>query len=145
MPALSLSDDGDQIAVAYFVQQADGKIRVDVASGQRPDRSEGSIRFRTQHLSDSSFDLPPSMNPRPLPAVPTAVPPIPANPFNTTNYDRTVQPCYALGEYLAITGAGEVQIAAWGDTRNAWTPPARSFVPGVHSQPDVFFQQLTAD
>jgi len=60
------------------------------------------------------------MNPRP----------ITGNAFNTTNYDRTVQPCYALGEYLAIAGAGENQIAAWGDTRNGWTPHLHA----IHTQ-----------
>ena len=132
MPALSMSDDGDQVAVAYFVQQADGRMRVDVASGQR---SGASISFSTGHVSDSSFDLPPSMNPRP----------VAGNAFNTTNYDRTVQPCYALGEYLGIVGVGGNRIAAWGDTRNSWTPPPSSFVPGAHSQPDVFFQRFTSD
>jgi hypothetical protein len=49
--------------------------------------------------------------------------------------------CYAIGEYLAITGAGDKANVAWGDMRNSWTSPAGSPAAGTHSQPDVFLQK----
>ncbi len=113
--------------VAYYVQQSDAKLRVDVAQS-----NGSSSNFRTRHLSSASFDLIPSNNPINLGD---------GRPFRTTNYDRTVQPCYAIGEYLGIIQDDDV-LAAWGDLRNPWTSPAGSPVAGVHSQPDVFFEKL---
>lgn len=129
-PAILTDEDGRNVQVAYYVQQGNGKLRVDAASG----RVEGrAVRFRgTEHVSSAAFDLPPTNNPFP----------IAANPFFTTNYDRTVRACYAIGEYLGITGSDDDTMVAWGDLRNSWTSPAGSPAVGTHSQPDVFFQKL---
>jgi hypothetical protein len=131
LPAISVDKDGERVSVAYYVQQADERIRVDLTTGKI---GIGGRRFRATspaRLSGVAFDLIPSNNPSP-------------NPFNallTTNYDRTVSPCYDLGEYLAITQGEEGVLAAWGDNRNTWTSPAGSPAVGPHAQPDVFFQQ----
>jgi hypothetical protein len=124
-PALSLNDGGEQITVAYFVQQADEKIRVDMARAT----SAGVNLAEVQQLSSVAFDLTPSNNPLP----------IAGNPFFTTNFDRTIRPCYDLGEYMSTTRSRGLVLAAWGDNRNSWTSPAGSPAAGTHSQPDVFF------
>lgn len=133
-PAVSVGEEGENVSIAYYIQQADGRIRVDLASGQIED---GKVRFGrpAQALSSVAFDMVPSNNPFP----------IPGNPFFTTNYDRTLRACYDLGEYLSITEKDEGPLAAWGDNRNLWTSPAGSPAAGTHTQPDVFFQRRDED
>jgi hypothetical protein len=131
LPAISVDKDGERVSVAYYVQQADGRIRVDLTTGKI---GRGGRRFRATspaRLSGVAFDLIPSNNPSPNAF----------SAFLTTNYDRAVSPCYNLGEYLAITQEEEGVLAAWGDNRNTWTSPAGSPAVGPHAQPDVFFQQ----
>ena len=131
LPALSVDADGERVSVAYYVQQADGRIRVDLTTGKI---GRGGRHFRAKspaRLSSVAFDLVPSNNPSP----------IAFNAFLTTNYDRTVPPCYNLGEYLATTQQERSVLAAWGDNRNTWTSPSGSPAVGPHAQPDVFFQQ----
>ena len=82
---------------------------------------------RTRNLSPA-FDLIPSMNP-----ITTA-----ANPNNTTNYDRTIRPCYDIGGYMASTHGNGATLFTWGDNRNTWTSPPASPAAGTHTQPDVF-------
>jgi len=132
LPSVSVDKNGDNVSVAYYVQQADGQIRVDLTRGEIEDKGR---RFRAEppaRVSSVSFDLTPSNNP--LPAQ--------FDPFFTTNYDRTLAPCYNLGEYLGITQSDEGVFAAWGDNRNTWTSPSGSSAPGTHAQPDVFFQLM---
>jgi hypothetical protein len=132
LPSLSMDKDGDDVSVAYYVQQADGRVRVDVTRGEI--EHEGR-RFRAKppaRVSRVSFDLVPSNNPFPGEF----------DPFFTTNYDRTVAACYNLGEYLGITQADEGVFAAWGDNRNMWRAPSGSPAPGTHSQTDIFFQRI---
>ncbi len=130
LPALAVADDGGSFSVAYYVQQADGKIRVDLTKGSVADKSV--VANSAVGVSGVSFDLIPSNNPFPLTD----------NPFFTTNYDRTIRACYNLGEYLSITRQRGNDLLAWGDNRNSWTSPAGSPAEGVHSQPDVFFTEL---
>src|SRR6266550_73227 len=116
LPALAVDTDGERVSVAYYVQQADGRIRVDLTTGKI---GRGGRHFRAKspaRLSSVAFDLVPSNNPSP----------IAFNAFLTTNYDRTVPPCYNLGEYLATTQQERSVLAAWGDNRNTWTSPSGS-------------------
>ena len=126
-PAVTMDDAGN-ITVAYYVQQANGDLRVDSATGTL---GAGNVNFKRQQVSNTTFGLAPSMFP-----IPSAT-----NPFRTTNYDRIIQPCYSLGEYMSITGGDDVR-ASWGDSRNPWTSPAGSPAAGTHPQADVFFANL---
>jgi hypothetical protein len=84
---------------------------------------------------EDAADLIPSDNP--LPAAQFG-------PNRATNYDRTIDPCYDLGEYMAAIPSSQMQtFFAWGDNRNSWTSPATSIAPGTHSQPDVFAARVT--
>jgi hypothetical protein len=125
-PNLSMSDDGSAGHVAYYVQQANGQLRVDGASL----RFGPGIRLAgTTGLSTRSFDLTPSNVPR--------------SATLTTNYDRTIVSCYDIGEYLSVKGDDDGNtLAAWGDNRNTWTSPPGSPAAGTHQQPDVFFGLL---
>ena len=129
-PSISVDPEGQQVTVGYYAQLASGQIQFDATTAQ-VSSSNGRISVSdraSEHLGPA-FDLIPSNNP--LPAVPFGA-------HRATNYDRTIQACYDLGEY---TTAGRVQgetIFGWGDNRNSWTGPAASIAPGVHSQPDVF-------
>ncbi len=70
------------------------------------------------------------------------------NPYNTTNYDRDIAQCYALGEYLGVRIANEQTYAVWGDTRRLIHQPVSSLDPisgQVHPQEDVFFQLSNPD
>jgi hypothetical protein len=126
-PFLSMSGNGGKLTVSYYVQQADGRLRTDVATLQSED---GELRVeKTAPLSTTAFDLTPSNVVRTATA--------------TTNYDRTVVSCYDIGEYQTLTGSSGEDgdggvIAAWGDNRRTWTSPAGSPAAGTHSQPDVF-------
>ena len=130
-PAVTLTEeDGGQLLIGYYVQQADSKLRTDVATTVAT--GKGLKLVKTGHLSSTSFDLTPSNNPFP----------IVGNPFFTTNYDRAIRACYDIGEYMSLTrGGDEGGIAAWGDNRNTWIGPPDSIQPGPHAQPDVFVTQ----
>ena len=90
-------------------------------------------------LSSTAFDLPPTNTPFPIPGF----------PHFTTNYDRTVAPCYDIGEYQSIGVSARVEgddarpiVAAWGDNRRPWTSPSNSSAPGTHAGTDVFSSRL---
>jgi len=121
------------VHVTYYTQHANGTIDVDMANSH-----DGGASFptsRTVRVSSTSSNLPPTNIP-----IPSA-----SNPFATTNYDRTIQQCYALGEYQSVVTANGSVYAAWGDNRNTITEPAGSPIAGqTHSQEDVFFQQVKA-
>jgi hypothetical protein len=125
-PAVSLSQNGHDLDVSFYVQQADQLLRTDVAGFQIT--GDGRVRAQgIRGLSTTAFALSPSNVVR----TPTA----------TTNFDRTVVSCYDIGEYQTLARSrdqGEAVTAAWGDNRNSWTAPPGSAAPGTHSQPDVF-------
>jgi hypothetical protein len=133
-PALSLSENARHLVVSYYVQQADSRLRTDVATL--------GVDGRRLHVEDSgplsstAFDLTPSNVVR----TPTA----------TTNFDRTVVACYDIGEYQTLARSrgeddAEGVIAAWGDNRRTWTSPSTSPAAGTHSQPDVFSAHVGED
>lgn len=125
-PSISMNREGSEGHVAFYVQQANGQLRVDAASL----RFGAGVRFSSvARLSTRSFDLTPSNVVR----TPTA----------TTNYDRAIVACYDIGEYLSVSGDDDGNtLAAWGDNRNTWTSPPTSPAAGTHAQPDVFFGLL---
>ena len=134
-PAVAVSRDGGQVTVAYYAQGANTKLRTELKTAQV---GAGGVSFGdgTTHLS-TWFDLIPSN-------IPVAQGPgIPAH--FTTNYDRTIRPCYDIGEYMAATNLGDGVIAAWGDNRNPWTSPPDSPAAGTHPQPDVFAKTANSD
>jgi hypothetical protein len=123
--------------VSYYVQQIDERLRTDLARI----RVEGNhLRLeRTERLSSTAFNLTPSNNPFPLTG----------DPFFTTNYDRTINACYDIGEYQSISAPAHGDdgpiVAAWGDNRRTWISPSDSPAPGPHAQPDVFSQRIGDD
>ena len=127
-PAVAISQNGQQAFVTYYAQQADGRLRTDIAT-LRVGHDHVNLD-ETTGLSTVAFDLTPSNIPHP----------VAGNPFETTNFDRTVAHCYDIGEYMSVADPrGDKQpIAAWGDNRNTWTGPAGSAAPYTHAQPDVF-------
>ena len=131
-PSVSSDEDGENVQVAYYVQQADERMRTDLLRGEVHRR--GFEVEDVRELSHGAFDLIPSNNP-----LPTA-----AAPFRTTNYDRLIQPCYNIGEYMSVapTSKSSTQ-SSWGDNRKLWKSPPGSPLFGTpfetHSQPDVFF------
>ena len=131
-PAVTLSQNGNRLNVAYYTQQGDSKVRTDVAT-LHVDGTALRLEGRGS-LSAVSFDLTPSNNPFP----------VAGNPSFTTNYDRTVRACYDLGEYMSVTSGndGKSVVAAWGDNRNTWIGPPDSVFPGLHAQADVFFSTI---
>jgi hypothetical protein len=65
----------------------------------------------------------------------------------TTNYDRAIRPCYALGEYQSVESANGRLHVAWGDMRNTVQQPVNPLDPIsglLHQQTDVFYQQVKA-
>jgi hypothetical protein len=129
-PTLSLGQNGNTIYVAYYVQQSDTKLRTDVATLHIDGNHVGQLS--TQPLSTTSFDLTPSNIPFPK-----------ATSITTTHYDRTIVPCYDIGEYMSILSTDLGPLAAWGDNRRSWTSPATSPAAGTHAQSDVFFRNIS--
>jgi len=133
-PFVALSNGSNKFTVSYYVQQSDGRLRTDVARAQL---DGGRLRLKsTSALSSTSFDLTPSNVVR----TPTA----------NTNFDRTINTCYDIGEYqtLARSRPGDDDddlIAAWGDNRRTWTSPPDSPAAGTHAQPDVFTSKVDDD
>jgi hypothetical protein len=116
------------VRIGYYTQLANGELRVDSVSAVLPPDSDTlrAIQFRSL---GPSFALIPSNNPLPSP-------PFPAH--TTTNYDRTIRPCYDIGEYMSGANVAGGTVFAFGDNRNSWTSPSASPAAGTHSQPDVF-------
>ena len=134
-PAIVAGSSGRQVTIGYYVQQSDGRLRVDSRSGQVEADSERA-QFEQGQLTNLSpaFDLTPSNNP--LPAF---------GPNFTTNYDRTIVPCYNIGEYMSGAKVASRPVFVWGDDRNSWTSPPASPAAGTHSQPDVFSGRARID
>jgi hypothetical protein len=129
LPSLTLGEN-EGLSVSYYTQHANGTVDLDVSSSNQGDGS-----WATRRVTSTSFTLPPTNVP-----IPTA-----AQPYQTTNYDRQIAQCYALGEYQSITSDGQQSYVAWGDMRNKITEPVNPLGPisgQTHSQEDVFFSQL---
>ncbi len=131
LPALALDADPNDVHITYYTQHADGTVDLDMANSH--DRGATFPANRTVRVSGTASTLPPTNNRL------TAT--------TTTNYDRTIVACYALGEYQAVTTANGSVYTVWGDTRNVVTHPVNVLDPlsGVtHPQTDVFFQKVKA-
>ena len=134
-PSLTIDDDPQSVHIAFYTQHADGTIDVDMANSH--DRGNSFAANRTVRITPSSMVLPPTNIP-----IPTA-----SNPFRTTNYDRNIVPCYALGEYLSARAANGQVYVEFGDTRNNITEPVDPLDPlsgQTHTQEDSFFQIVKA-
>jgi hypothetical protein len=135
LPALALDRD-QNLSISYYTQHDDGTVDLDVSVSH-----DGGQAFPAEHtvrVTSTPSTLPPTNIP-----VPTA-----ANPYATTNYDRQITQCYALGEYQSVTSAGDHSYVAWGDMRNKITEPVNALDPisgETHTQEDVFFQQLESE
>jgi hypothetical protein len=131
-PSLALGQNGNRVWVGYYVQQANEQLRTDLATLHINGRS---LRLdQTTGLSNTAFDFTPNN--------------ITRTPTTTTNFDRTIRPCYDIGEYMSVAARVRGQsstdgvVAAWGDNRNTWTGPPGSAAPYTHAQPDVFFGRV---
>ena len=138
-PSLSISGDGEdegggnQVHISYYTQHADGSL--DLVMSTSDDGGQSFRADRTVEISSTPFALPPTNIP-----IPNA-----SNPFAVTNYDRTIQPCYAIGEYQSVKATNGSIFVLWGDTRNTLTEPVNKLDPisgQTHPQEDVFFQLL---
>ena len=134
-PAISVDSEGEHVTVGYYSQLASGQLRVDAATGVITGGPTAKLRGVRSGSIGPAFDLIPSNTP---------VPALGAN--FTTNYDRTIRPCYNIGEYMtAARSSDDRTVLAWGDNRNSWTSPAGSPAAGTHSQPDVFSARANTD
>lgn len=135
LPSLAIDADPNDVHVSYYTQHANGTVDLDVANSH--DRGNTFPSGRSVRVTSTSFTLPPSNIPIPAPGL----------PFRTTNYDRLIVPCYALGEYQGITYANGTVYLGWGDARNTITQPTHPLDPisgQTHSEMDVLFQVLKA-
>jgi hypothetical protein len=133
LPSLTLDNDPQSVHVTYYTQHADGGVDLDMANSH--DRGNSFPANRGVRVTGVTSPLPPS----------NVL--LTTTPFNTTNYDRSIRPCYALGEYQSIESANGRLHVAWGDTRNQVSEPVNALDPlsGVtHQQTDVFYQQVKA-
>jgi hypothetical protein len=129
--SLTIGADPTDVHVAYYTQHADETVDVDLASSH--DRGETFPAGRAVRLTSTNFVLPPT------------VVRLTASPTPTTNYDRTVQPGYALGEYLSIRSFNGAVHALWGDARHTVQHPVNALDPlsgMTHSQEDVQYQKV---
>ncbi len=134
-PSLSIGYGLQSVHVSYYTQHADNTLDLDMANSL--DRGASFQANRTVRVSSMPFALPPTNIP-----IPTA-----SNPFGTTNYDRNIAQCYALGEYQSNRSANGNVYVLWGDTRNTIMQPVNPLDPisGLkHPQEDVFFQIVKA-
>lgn len=135
LPALAIDEDSNDVHVLYFTQHADESVDVDLANSH--DRGGTFPADRTIHVTSGPFALPPSNVP-----LPSA-----AQPFATTNYDRQIATCYALGEYLSVSSANGTVHTLFGAGHNSITQPVNPLDPlsgKAHSQMDVFYQKVKA-
>jgi hypothetical protein len=132
-PSLTLGDEGDSVHISFYTQHNDGSLDLDMSTLKGDD---DAFRVdRTVEISSTPFALPPTNIPLPTKT----------NPFATTNYDRNIAQCYALGEYQSVKSADERVYVLWGDTRRTIKEPVNSLDPlsGVtHPREDVFFQAV---
>jgi hypothetical protein len=130
-PSLSVSPEDGAVHITYYTQHPDSSLDLVMSTSDRD--ADSFPGGRTIEVSRTPFALPPTNVP-----IPNA-----SNPFATTNYDRNIAQCYALGEYQSVKDAHDGTYALWGDTRNTVTEPVniRDPLSGLtHPQEDVFFQ-----
>src|SRR5205085_6953120 len=131
LPSLALDSDAQSVHISYYTQHADGTVDLDMANSH--DRGNTFPASRTVRVTGVASPLPPTN--------------VTLNASTTTNYDRSIRPCYALGEYQSVDSANGRLHAAWGDTRNTVQQPVNSLDPIsglLHQQTDVFYQQVKA-
>ena len=136
-PAIAISKPDDAEAglvhISYYTQHTDETVDLDQANSK--DSGNSFPPERTVRVTSASSNL-----------APTNIPlPTKANPFATTNYDRTVRACYNLGEYNGVFRKGGTVFAVWGDGRNMVTHPVNALDPlsgQTHPQQDVLIQKL---
>jgi hypothetical protein len=134
-PSLSIDNNPQSVHISYYTQHSDGSLDLDMANSH--DRGDSFPADRTVRVTSTPGALPPTNIP-----IPSA-----SQPFATTNYDRNIAQCYALGEYQSVTAANGRVYVSWGDTRNTITEPTNRLDPisgQTHPQEDVFFQIVKA-
>src|SRR5262249_46891968 len=132
LPSLTIDADPQSVHVTYYTQHAGGGIDVDMADSHHPGNTFPANRTvrvtpatRTVRVSSVTTALPPTN---------TVV-----SGNNTTNYDRSIRPCYALGEYQSVESATGRLHVAWGDMRNTVQQPVNPLDPIsglLHQQTD---------
>lgn len=135
LPALAIDEDSNDVHVLYYTQHADESVDVDLANSH--DRGDTFAADRTIHVTSAPFVLPPSNVP-----LPSA-----SQPFATTNFDRQIATCYALGEYLSVASANGTVHTLFGAGHNTITQPVNPLDPlsGIaHSKMDAFYQKVKA-
>jgi hypothetical protein len=131
LPSLSLDAGGVGVHVAFYTQHADGTVDVDMANSLN--RGTSFPYNRSIRVTSTPFALAPSN--------------IQLTANTSTNYDRSIQPCYVVGEYLNVKSANGALHLLWGDGRNSVTEPVNSLDPlsgRTHAQTDVFYQKVQA-
>ena len=134
-PSLTLGEEDETVLITYYTQHSDGSLDLDLSTLRRDDDHVFRVR-KTVEVSSTPFALPPTNIP-----IPSA-----SQPFATTNYDRNIAQCYALGEYQSVRAANGKVNVLWGDTRHTITEPVDDLDPisGVtHPKEDVFFELIT--
>jgi hypothetical protein len=134
LPALAIDNDPNSVHISYYTQHADNSVDLDLANSHDSGVSFPSDRML--RVTTTSMNLPP-----------TNIPLSNAPAFASTNYDRQIAQCYALGEYQSVISANGSVYVGWGDTRNTITEPVNSLNPisgQTHPQEDVFFQKVKA-
>jgi BNR repeat-like domain len=135
LPALAIDEDPNGVHVLYFAQHADESVDVDLANSH--DRGQTFPDDRTVHATSAPFVLPPSNIPNPSAA----------QPFSTTNYDRQIAQCYALGEYPSVASANGTVHTLFGSAHNTITEPVNALDPlsgQKHTKMDVLYQKVKA-
>ena len=135
LPALAIDEDPNSVRVLYFSQHSDESVDVDLANSH--DRGVTFPANRATHVTSVPFILPPSNVP-----IPSAL-----QPYSTTNYDRQIAQCYALGEYLSVASANGTVHTLFGSGHNTMTQPVNPLDPlsgQEHTQMDVFYQKVKA-
>lgn len=131
LPSLAIDKDPNDVHIIYYTQHVDGSFDVDLANSH--DRGQTFPADRTARLTGNPFPLGPTN--------------IPLSFTNSTSWDRSMNPCFCLGEYLGVTTANGNVFTAWGDGRNTVTHPINPWDPlsgQTHAQTDVFFQKVKA-
>jgi hypothetical protein len=134
LPSLAIDSDPNDVHISYYTQHLDNTVDLDLANSH--DRGVSFPAERMLRVTSTPMSLPP-----------TNIPLTNAPAYAATNYDRQIQPCYALGEYQSVTTANGSVYVGWGDTRNLITEPINSLNPisgQTHPQEDVFFQKVKA-
>ncbi len=131
LPSLAIDKDPNDVHVSYYTQHTDGTVDLDMANSHN--RGNSFPSNRTLRVTGAAFALAPTN--------------IKLTETTSTNYDRTIVPCYCLGEYQSVKSANGTAYVLWGDGRNSVTEPVNALDPlsgQTHAQEDVFFQVVKA-